>query len=90
MAQLTTNPVVALNRAVAVSKVDGPQAALDLVDARAGGRALERSHLIPSVRGDLLAQLGRREAARSELETAATLSTNAQERQVLLKKVADL
>src|SRR5699024_8318476 len=69
--QLTANPDVTLNRAVAVSMAAGPVAALAIADQVAASGALKDSHLLPSVRGELLAQLGRREEARWELATAA-------------------
>ncbi|MFI7338626.1 RNA polymerase sigma factor [Streptomyces sp. NPDC050085] len=80
------SPVVELNRAVAVSMVDGPEAALALVDALAGEPALRGYHLLPSVRGDLLERLGRREEARAEFEWAAALTRNEREREFLLSK----
>ena len=78
------SPVVALNRAVAVGMAEGPAAGLALVDRLAGEPALRRYHLLPAVRGDLLARLGRREEARAALEEAAALAGNAREREVLL------
>jgi RNA polymerase sigma factor (sigma-70 family) len=80
------SPVVALNRAVAVSKASGAAAGLALVDALATEPALAGYHLLPAVRGDLLLQLGRRDEARVELERAATLTRNARERELLLAK----
>ncbi|MEV3857937.1 sigma-70 family RNA polymerase sigma factor [Streptomyces sp. NPDC050095] len=80
------SPVVELNRAVAVSMVDGPEAALALVDALADEPALRGYHLLPSVRGDLLERLGRREEARAEFERAAALTRNEREREFLLSK----
>lgn len=74
------SPVVQLNRAVAVSMAYGPQAGLDLVDALAGEPALQRYHLLPSVRGDLLMKLGRPDEARAEFERAAALTRNSRER----------
>ncbi|WP_329621678.1 RNA polymerase sigma factor [Streptomyces sp. NBC_01255] len=78
------SPVVELNRAVAVSMAEGPEAGLALVDALAGGTALAGYHLLPSVRGDLLARLGRAAEARAEFERAASLTRNARERELLL------
>lgn len=86
---LAPSPVVELNRAVAVSMAEGPAAALPLVDALAAEPALKGYHLLPSVRGDLLARLGRREEARAEFERAATLTRNARERLFLLNRAAD-
>ncbi|MFJ6050783.1 RNA polymerase sigma factor [Streptomyces sp. NPDC092307] len=90
LAQLVPSPVVELNRAVAVSMADGPAAALPLVDALAGEPALCAYHLLPSVRGDLLARLGRTEEARAEFERAASLTQNARERTLLLGRAARL
>jgi RNA polymerase sigma factor (sigma-70 family) len=90
LAQLAPSPVVELNRAVAVSMAFGPAAALELVDALTAEPALRGYHLLPSVRGDLLAKLGRREEARAELERAASLTRNARERALLLGRAADL
>ena len=74
------SPVIELNRAVAVGMAFGPAAALPLVDALAGEPALESYHLLPSVRGDLLAKLGRFDEARIELERAAGMASNSRER----------
>ncbi|MCQ4079483.1 sigma-70 family RNA polymerase sigma factor [Streptomyces sp. RB6PN25] len=82
------SPVVELNRAVAVSKSQGPAAGLKLVDALATERALRDYHLLPSVRGDLLGQLGRRDEARREFERAASLTHNARERRMLLQRAS--
>ena len=82
------SPVVALNRAVAVGKASGPQAALDLVDALADDPALAHYHWMPSVRGDLLERLGRRAEARAEFERAAAMTGNARERDLLCKRAA--
>lgn len=84
--QLSPSPIVALNRAVAVSYAIGPAGALALVDELAG--TLAGSHLVPSVRGELLARLGRDAEARAALEEAARLTANARERTVLLAKAA--
>ncbi|WP_123515907.1 RNA polymerase sigma factor [Streptomyces sp. 2132.2] len=88
LVELVPSPVVELNRAVAVSMAEGPQAALPLVDALAGEPALRTYHLLPSVRGDLLERLGRREEARAEFERAASLTHNARERDLLLGRAA--
>jgi predicted RNA polymerase sigma factor len=82
--------VVELNRAVAVSFARGPAAALEIVDALTSEPALERYHLLPSVRGDLLAKLGREDEARAELERAASLTRNARERDLLRARAAAL
>jgi RNA polymerase sigma factor (sigma-70 family) len=86
LAALTPSPVVELNRAVAVAMAFGPQAGLELVDALAGEPALRGYHLLPSVRGDLLARLGRHDEARPEFERAAALTRNARERDLLLDR----
>lgn len=86
LAQLLPNPVVELNRAVAVGMAFGPQAGLDLVDALIGESALRGYHLLPSVRGDLLRKLGRIDEARLEFERAATLTCNARERALMLER----
>ena len=86
LAQLTPSPVVELNRAVAVSMAYGPEAALELVDALVAEHALSDYHLLPSVRGDLLARLGRVDEARAELERAAALTQNESERRLLSRR----
>jgi RNA polymerase sigma-70 factor (ECF subfamily) len=86
LAELTRSPVVELNRAVAVSMAFGPAAALELVDALVNEPALQAYHLLPSVRGDLLAKLGRQGEAREELERAAALTQNVRERDLLLAR----
>ncbi len=88
LVELVPSPVVELNRAVAVSMAEGPEAALPLVDALAGEPALRAYHLLPSVRGDLLERLGRGEEARAEFERAASLTHNARERALLLGRAA--
>jgi RNA polymerase sigma factor (sigma-70 family) len=84
--EITNSPVVELNRAVAVSMAFGPAAGLELVDALADEPALAAYHLLPSVRGDLLAKLGRHEEARREFARAASLTKNARERELLLAR----
>ncbi|MEU8616763.1 RNA polymerase sigma factor [Streptomyces sp. NPDC048623] len=86
LATVAPSPVVELNRAVAVSMADGPEAGLALVDALATAPGLDRYHLLPSVRGDLLARLGRTEEARAEFERAAALTRNERERALLLQR----
>jgi RNA polymerase sigma-70 factor (ECF subfamily) len=88
LAELTPSPIVELNRAVAVSMASGPAAGLELVDALASEPSLKSYHLLPSVRGDLLAKLGRFEEARVELDRAASLTRNARERELLLERAA--
>jgi predicted RNA polymerase sigma factor len=89
LAALTPSPVVELNRAVAVAMAFGPKAGLDLVDALAGEPSLRGYHLLPSVRADLLARLGRHDEARPEFERAAGLTRNARERDLLLARARD-
>ena len=90
LALLTRSPVVELNRAVAVSMAESAQAGLDIVDRLVSNRALESYHLLPSVRGDLLARVGRNEEAKRELERAASLTRNAREREMLLERAQSL
>ncbi|MEU0719417.1 RNA polymerase sigma factor [Streptomyces lavendulocolor] len=90
LAAVAPSPVVELNRAVAVSMADGPAAGLAIVDALAAEPALKDYHLLPSVRGDLLARLGRDDEARAELERAASLARNARERALLLDRAGEL
>ena len=89
LARLVPSPIVELNLAVAVSMANGPQAGLAIIDRLADGGALASYHLLPSVRGDLLAKLGRWEQARVELERAASMTHNERERQLLLARAAD-
>ena len=84
LAELTPSPVTELNRAVALAMAYGPAAGLDLVDQLVDDPALEAYHLLPSVRGDLLARLGRFAEARAEFARAAGLTQNARERDLLL------
>jgi predicted RNA polymerase sigma factor len=88
LAQLAPSPIVELNRAVAVAMASGPAAGLEIVDALTREPSLKRYHLLPSVRGDLLAKLGRVEEARAEFERAAALTRNARERELLLDRAA--
>jgi predicted RNA polymerase sigma factor len=90
LGRLAPSPVVELNRAVAVSMTRGPAAALSLVDELAAADGLAGSHLLPSVRGELLSRLGRRDEARQELERAIRLCGNERERGVLRRKLAAL
>ena len=90
LAQTSPSPVVELNRAVAVAMAYGPQAGLDLVDALGDEPALAAYHLLPSVRGELLARLGRHDEARRDLARAAALTQNAGERQLLARRAAQL
>ncbi len=83
LAQRAPSPVVELNRAVAVSMAFGPAAGLEIADALTGEPSLKTYHLLPTVRGDLLAKLGRWDEARAELERAASLTRNERERAML-------
>jgi predicted RNA polymerase sigma factor len=86
LAQVTPSPVVELNRAVAVSMASGAEAGLAIVDTIAGDRAMAGYHLLPSVRGDLLAKLGRHEEAAREFHRAAGMTRNERERKLLLER----
>ncbi|WP_194397612.1 RNA polymerase sigma factor [Microbacterium atlanticum] len=86
LGRIAPSPIVELNRAVAVSMASGPADALPIVDQLEASGALRGSHLVPSVRGELLAQLGRVDEARSELLTAAALTANAAQQKVLRAK----
>jgi RNA polymerase sigma factor (sigma-70 family) len=88
LAEVEPSPVVELNRAVAVSMAFGAATGLMLVDELSSDPALRGYHLLPSVRGDLLAKLGRWSDARGEFERAAALTTNARERELLLERAA--
>jgi RNA polymerase sigma factor (sigma-70 family) len=90
LAQLMPSPIVDLNRAVALGMAFGPAAGLEVVDVLTKDPALAGYHLLPSVRGDLLAKLGRFEEARTELARAAALTQNVRERELLLKKMEAL
>jgi RNA polymerase sigma factor (sigma-70 family) len=86
LAQLAPSPVVELNRAVAVAMAFGPAAGLELVNALTGEPSLKSYHLLPSVRGDLLAKLGRFNEARLEFERAADLTRNEPQRLLLRER----
>jgi RNA polymerase sigma factor (sigma-70 family) len=86
LAQIAPSPVVELNRAVAVAMAFGPAEGLALVDALLSEPSLKNYHLLPAVRGDLLAKLGRADEARAEFERAASLTRNARERKLLLDR----
>jgi predicted RNA polymerase sigma factor len=88
LARVTPSPVVDLNRAVAVAMADGPASGLAIVDALADEPSLQNYHLLPSVRGDFLAKLGRNDEARAEFERAATLTRNERERALLRSRAA--
>lgn len=86
LAQLAPSPVVELNRAVAVSMAYGPEAGLVIVDELVAERTLKDYHLLPSVRGDLLAKLGRYKEARTAFTQAARLTNNTRERDLLVER----
>jgi RNA polymerase sigma factor (sigma-70 family) len=88
LARLTPSPIVELNRAVALGMASGPAAGLELVDALASEPSLREYHLLPSIRGDFLAKLGRAREARAEFQRAAGLARNARERKLLLDRAA--
>jgi RNA polymerase sigma-70 factor (ECF subfamily) len=88
LGQMTPSPVVELNRAVAVGMAFGPAAGLEIVDSLVASGALERYHLLPAMRGDLLAKLGRLGEARLEFSRAASLTQNGRERTLLLERAA--
>ncbi|WP_370941823.1 RNA polymerase sigma factor [Amycolatopsis sp. cg5] len=90
LGKLMPSPVIELNRAVAVSMANGPEAALPLVDKLVAAEALPNTHLLPTVRGELLTRLGRVDEARVELEAAMGLCGNERERAVLRRKIDDL
>jgi predicted RNA polymerase sigma factor len=88
LAELSPSPVVELNRAVALGMAFGPAVGLELVDALGDEPLLKDYHLLPGVRGDLLAKLGRLDEARAEFERAASLTRNERERELLLERAA--
>jgi predicted RNA polymerase sigma factor len=90
LGRVAPSPVVELNRAVAVAMASGPAHGLAIVDELIALDLLPGSHLVPTVRGELLTRLGRRPEARAELELAARLCANLRERSVLLRKAAAL
>jgi RNA polymerase sigma factor (sigma-70 family) len=90
LTQLTQSPVVELNRAVAYGMAFGPAAGLEIVEGLRAEPALQRYHLLPSVRGDFLFKLGRFAEARTEFERAAALTRNSRERDLLLQRARNL
>jgi RNA polymerase sigma factor (sigma-70 family) len=90
LAQLTPSPIVELNRGVAYAMAFGPAAGLEIVDPLSADPQLAGYHLLPSVRGDLLAKLGRFDEARAEFERAATLTRNTRERELMLDRAKNL
>ncbi len=89
LAAIAPSPIVELNRAVAVCLLSGPQAALDLLDPLLEEPVLKTYHLLPSVRGDMLARLGRHSEARAEFERAAALTRNVREQTLLAERARD-
>jgi predicted RNA polymerase sigma factor len=90
LARIAPSPVVELNRAVAVSMAFGPAEGLAIIDRIAQDKQLRNYQWLPSVRGDLLAKLGRNDEAREEFERAALLAGNAREREMLQERAAAL
>ena len=88
LAELAPSPIVELNRAVAVAMADGPAAGLAVLDPLLAEPSLRGYHLLPSVRGDFLAKLGRAAEARGEFERAAAMTRNDRERTLLLDRAA--
>jgi RNA polymerase sigma factor (sigma-70 family) len=89
LARVAPSPVVLLNRAMAVSMAEGPAAGLELVDAIASEPSLQRYHLLPSARADLLFKLGRLDEARRDFERAASLTDNQKQKAKLLARAAE-
>jgi len=89
LAQLMPSPVVELNRAVAVGMAFGPAAGLEIADTLVNEPSLKTYHLLPAVRGDLLAKLGRLEEARAEFQRAASLTRNERERALMLRRASE-
>jgi RNA polymerase sigma factor (sigma-70 family) len=88
LARVSPSPIVELNRAVAISMAFGPEAGLELVEELVRSGALGKYHLLPAVRGDLLARVGRRQEAALEFERAAALTANEPERELLLQRAS--
>jgi predicted RNA polymerase sigma factor len=88
LSQLVPSPVVELNRAVAYTMAFGPAAGLEILNTIRNHPALASYHLLPSVRGDFLARLGRFDEARAEFTRAAAMTENARERELLLMRAA--
>ena len=89
LSRRTPSPIIDLNRAVALSMAFGPAVGLELIDKLIGEPALKNYHLLPAVRADLLAKLGRADEARAEFERAASMTQNEQERRLMLKRAAE-
>jgi RNA polymerase sigma factor (sigma-70 family) len=90
LAQIAPSPIVELNRAVVLAMVYGPAAGLELIDELTKEPSLKTYHLLPTVRGDLLAKLGRLKEACEEFKCAAMLTYNARERKLLLDRARDV
>ncbi len=90
LGRIAPSPIVELNRAVALSMAFGPAVGLELIDQLAAEPTLKNYHLLPSVRGDFLAKMGRFQEARVEMERAAALTQNELERKMLLKRAASI
>jgi predicted RNA polymerase sigma factor len=89
LASISPSPIVELNRAVAIGMAFGPAAGLEMVERIAAEPALGEYHLLPSVRADLLARLGREPEAAAEFRRAAELTANEREREMLLRRAAE-
>ncbi|MNZ69791.1 hypothetical protein D3C78_881040 [compost metagenome] len=89
LSQVAPSPVVELNRAIALSMAFGPEVGLEVVDALMQEPSLKNYHLLPSVRGDFLMKLGRKQEACTEFKRAASLSHNEKERELLLRRAYD-
>jgi predicted RNA polymerase sigma factor len=87
LAQVEASPVVELNRAVAVSMAYGPEAGMEILDGLEHEPSLQGYHLLPAVRGDFLAKLGRWREAREEFVRAAAMVRNEREKQLMLDRV---
>jgi predicted RNA polymerase sigma factor len=90
LAQVSPSPVVEINRAVAVGMAFGPAAGLEILDALKDDKALQKYQWLPSVRGDLLAKLGRNDEAKAEFLHASALAGNARERELLAQRASEL
>ncbi|EJC78056.1 RNA polymerase sigma factor, sigma-70 family [Rhizobium leguminosarum bv. trifolii WSM2012] len=89
LAGLLHSPIVELNRAVAIGMVEGPEAALDIIESLRDEPALKDYHLLPSVRGDLLYKLGRYDEARRAFQAAAALAENKREHDFLMRRAGE-
>jgi predicted RNA polymerase sigma factor len=88
LAIVTPSPIIELNRAVAHTMAHGPEVGLRLLEPLMDTPALKNYHLLPSVRGDFLAKLGRFDEARTEFARAAEMTQNTREKELLLKRAA--